>query len=459
MAIELTERQRRLIDALLVLGTLVVGFMLLGYLGELFLYFGDVILVFFLAWLLAFILSPIVAFLVRSVPALPRVLAVVVVYSLLVGVLIFLAVLVAGTLANSISEFIESVPTLRENLPQILAPWQERIANLGLGQVNLVEQANAFLSNLSTYANALIGPLQQLAVASLGILGTLLIVLILSLYMVIDRDRIMSFLFRLVPPAYAEQAALLETSVAGSFGGFLRGQAIMGFMYGSIAAVTSLVLGLDFMPVTSALSGILHAIPFFGPFLSWSPPIFVAIVTKPEATLPAAIAMGVGWFVVMNVVQPRLMERAVGIHPIVVLGSVLIGAKVAGISGAIFGIPIAAVLSAFFFHYLGRSREQGPVAARAARRVADREGRRVRVPRPPGREVEPGPRLPPVEVQPRGSSGPSPADIAPRPAPAEVAPRQGILDGPARTTTADAMARPSAPNEADPPTTEHADDL
>src|SRR5687768_14179505 len=168
MAIELTERQRRLIDALLVLGTLVVGFMLLGYLGELFLYFGDVILVFFLAWLLAFILSPIVAFLVRSVPALPRVVAVVLVYSLLVGVLIFLAVLVAGTLATSISEFIASVPTLRENLPEILAPWQSRISNLGLGQVNLVEQANGFLSNLSTYANALIGPLQQLAVASLG---------------------------------------------------------------------------------------------------------------------------------------------------------------------------------------------------------------------------------------------------------------------------------------------------
>jgi hypothetical protein len=147
------------------------------------------------------------------------------------------------------------------------------------------------------------------------------------------------------------------------------------------------------------------------------------------------------------------MERAVGIHPIVVLGSVLIGAKVAGISGAIFGIPIAAVLSAFFFHYLGRSREQGPVAARAARRVADREGRRVRVPRPPGREVEPGPRLPPAEVKPRGPAATSPADIAPRPAPAEVAPRQAILDGTGRSTTADAIARPGAPDSGDGPAT------
>jgi hypothetical protein len=82
------------------------------------------------------------------------------------------------------------------------------------------------------------------------------------------------------------------------------------------------------------------------------------------------------------------MEEAVGIHPIVVLGSVLIGSKVAGITGAIFGIPIAAVLSAFFFYYLGQARETGPVAERAARRVEKREGRPVRVPREPAPGID-----------------------------------------------------------------------
>jgi predicted PurR-regulated permease PerM len=207
--------------------------------------------------------------------------------------------------------------------------------------------------------------------------------------MVVDRDRILSFLFRLVPPDYAEEAALLETSVAQSFGGFLRGQALMGAVYGAIAAVTSIVLGLDFMPVTSAASGILQAIPFFGPFLSWLPPVLAAVLFKPEATLPTVIAMLVGWFVVMNVLQPRLMQEAVGIHPIVVLGSVLIGSKIAGVTGAIFGIPIAAVLSAFFFHFLVITREPSPVTARAARRVEEREGRKVRVPHEPVAGVDP----------------------------------------------------------------------
>ena len=93
--------------------------------------------------------------------------------------------------------------------------------------------------------------------------------------------------------------------------------------------------------------------------------------------------MGIGWFVTMNILQPRIMSGAVGIHPIVVLASVVIGLRIAGIPGAIFGIPIAAVLSAFFFHWFGRSREGGTVTDRAAKRLAKREGRDVRRPREP----------------------------------------------------------------------------
>jgi predicted PurR-regulated permease PerM len=195
-----------------------------------------------------------------------------------------------------------------------------------------------------------------------------------------------SFIFRTVPPGLKDETRLLETSVARSFGGFLRGQAVMGLVYAFVAILTSAALSLPYLPVTSALAGFLMAIPFFGPFVSWAPPVLVAILVAPDATIPTFIAMMVGWFLVMNVLQPRLMADAVGIHPIVVLGSVLVGSKIAGITGAIFGIPVAAVLSAFFFHYLRRSQEGGPITERAARRLEARRGGRVRVPREP----EPG---------------------------------------------------------------------
>jgi predicted PurR-regulated permease PerM len=376
-------REGRLIDTLLVLGAVALFFLVVSQLAQAFFFFGDVFLTFFLAWLLAFIISPIVGRLMALDPRLPRAVAAVIVYTLVVAILIVIVIGAAGALASSTAQFVEAIPSIRANLPTILAPWEAALASIGLGQVDLVAQANEALGNLDQVAAALVEPLQQVAVASLGAIGTMLIVFFLSIYMVVDRDDIVSFLFRLVPPRYAEEALLLQTSVSKSFGGFLRGQALMGLVYSLIAVATNLTLGLPLAALTSVSAGFLHAIPFFGPFLSWAPPVVVALVLKPEAVLPALLFMGVGWMIVMNVLQPRIMQDAVGIHPIVVLGSVLIGSRIAGIPGAVFGIPIAAVVSAFFFQFLHRASSDRTVAGRAARRVAAREGHAVQVPREP----------------------------------------------------------------------------
>jgi predicted PurR-regulated permease PerM len=408
MAIDLTQRQRRWLDALLILATIAAAFVVIDFVAGVIYGFGDILLIFFLAWLLAFILSPIVGFLVSHIPYLNRIAAVVIVYTLLLGAIVAIVVLVANAMARSITDFIANVPNLRSQLPDLLAPWQQRLEDLGFGQVAqaLPGQAQVFIDNLNDYAEQLAGPLQQLAVASLGALGNVILVLVLSLYMVADRDRILAFLFRIVPPALKEEARLLEASVGRSFGGMLRATAVTALVYAAVAVVTSAVLGLDYLPITAAASGFLMAIPFFGPFVSWMPPVLVAVLTKPDATIPAIVCMGVGWFVVMNVLVPRLMADAVGIHPIVVLASVLVGGKVAGVTGAIFGIPIAAVLSAFFFHYLGRSHDTRSVAHRAADRLEAREGRPIRVPREPApgfdTDVEPEP--PPAAPRPRGAS-------------------------------------------------------
>jgi len=144
-----------------------------------------------------------------------------------------------------------------------------------------------------------------------------------------------------------------------------------------------LLLGLPLAVLTSVAAGLLQMIPFFGPFVSWAPPVIVALVLQPESVVPTLILMGLGWIVVMNVLQPRIMQGAVGIHPIVVLGSVLIGGRIAGIPGAIFGIPFAAVVSAFVMEFLHRTSGDRSVAGRAARRLEERDGRPVRIPREP----------------------------------------------------------------------------
>jgi predicted PurR-regulated permease PerM len=392
---QLTDREHRWLTSLLILGTVAVSFVVLYFVTGLLAYFSDVIMVFFLAWLLAFILSPVANGLLRLFPRLPRAIAVIIVYAVLILILVVAILLIAQQLYSSINSLLNSISSgsFDKRLHDLLDPLQARLDSLGGNQINLYAQVKQLLDNLNHGADQLLKPLGDVAIASLGIFGNVLFVFFLSLYMAVDRDRIVRFLFRLVPPAYDDEARLLEHSVSKSFGGFLRGQALLGVLYAIISMAASMLLGLPYMPVTATSSGVLQAIPFFGPFISWAPPVLVALFFKPEAALPVLIIMIAGWFVLMNIIQPRLMADAVGLHPVVVLGSVLIGSKLAGISGAVFGVPIAAVVASFFFYYLGRNRDTASVALRAARKVEEREGRPIRVPRLPqageDQEVEP----------------------------------------------------------------------
>ena len=392
--IELTRRERRWLDAILVLAAIALGFVVLGFFGQVVGFFSDLILVLFLAWLLAFMISPLVTRLRRAIPFLSRAGAVFAVYLVLFGGLVIVTVAIASALVGGISDFLTNVPKLRSDLPTILAPWQARLDSLGVFHIDLRTSATNFLDNLSTYATQLSQPLQQLAVASIGALGNLLLVVVFSLYMVADRERLVAFMFWLVPNGYKEEARLLEEAVARSFGGFIRGQAITGVVFAGVALLASLLFQLDYVAITTAAAGVLMAIPFFGPFVAWIPPVLVAVVSKPDALLGTFVTVIVGWMLVMNGLQPRIMANALRIHPIVVLASVFVGLKVAGVTGAIFGIPVAAVVSALVLHLLRRGGEQAPVATRAAARVGQREGRLVRAPREPApgvdRDVEPG---------------------------------------------------------------------
>ncbi len=373
----------RWLRALLVMGTFAVGLVLLGLIANVALYFSDILLILILAWLFAFILSPIVSRILRLFPRLPRLAVVVGVYAGVFIVVVALLLLLAATLATSIGGFITNLPTLKDQLPQLVDPWQRQLNALGF-QVNLAATVRQALDSLQSFALTLVGPLTGLAGATLGFIGNLFIVVFLSLFILIDKDRMVAFVNRLVPPRWSEEANLFEASVASAFGGFLRGQAIQGLLYGVIAGAGSAVLGLEYLPVTTAAVAILQMIPFFGPFFAWAPPVIVAVLTKSDAVLPIFIVMAIGWFVVMNIVAPRVMASSVGIHPVVVLISVLIGLKLQGVVGAIFAIPVAAVISTFFFYYLNRTQTASKdVTTRAVKRIEAREGRRVRVPTPP----------------------------------------------------------------------------
>jgi predicted PurR-regulated permease PerM len=93
---------------------------------------------------------------------------------------------------------------------------------------------------------------------------------------------------------------------------------------------------------------ILQTIPYFGQFVSWSPPVVTALIFQPDAALPALVIMAVGLLILANVVQPRVLGTAVGLTPFAVLAAVLIGGKLAGVLGAVFSVPVAAAAVAIY---------------------------------------------------------------------------------------------------------------
>jgi predicted PurR-regulated permease PerM len=380
---QLPESERRWLRALLILGTLAVALLLIGQVGIVILNFSDILVILGLAWLLAFIVSPVVDAITRNLPAIPRTSVVVVVYILLFVLIVVVLGLIAGTIATAIKNFADALPKFQNDLPQTLKPWQDLLISLGI-QFDFQNLASSAISQLGTFATGAAGSLSGIVLYGFNIFGNIVIIVFLSVFIVIDKGRMVAFLNRLVPPRWSDEANLFQESVSIAFGGFLRGQAILGVIYGVFAALISAWLNIPFLPVTSVAVAGLQMIPFIGPFISWAPPVLAAMIGQQGAVIPVFILMWIGWFVVMNILQPRLMSATVGIHPVVVLVSVLIGLKLYGFIGAIFAIPIASVLSTFFFYYLQRSSVGSrDVTSRAAQRLGERQGRRVRVPKPP----------------------------------------------------------------------------
>ncbi len=380
----LLQSEGRWIHALLVLSTMTVALVLIGLVSNLLVYFSDILLILVMAWVFAFILSPLASWIERRLPVLPRVAVVAAVYGLLFVVLSAVIVVIAVNVAQSFKQLIEELPRIQENLPTTLADWQAQLDGFGI-DVNLALAFGQAIQGLQDLSGDLVQPAADLALASLGIIGNLLMIVFLSVFILIDKDRILAFFIRLAPERYASEVRLLQTSVSSSFGGFLRGQAIQGVVLGLVAAIGGWWFDIPYWPATAVIVALLQMVPFFGPFVSWAPPVLVAALTPGAQVLPMLIIMVAGWFVVMNIIQPRVMADSVGIHPVVVLLSVLIGLKLQGVVGAIFAVPVAAVISAFFFFYLERSPAGGPrdVASRAARRLEARAGRPVRVPTAP----------------------------------------------------------------------------
>ncbi|HET7636538.1 MAG TPA: AI-2E family transporter [Candidatus Limnocylindria bacterium] len=344
------SRERRWLLIFLVLASAYVGILLLRVLVEGLGGFSQIFLVLFLAWLLAFVLSPVVR-LLKEATAVPRPWVVALTYVAVLIALGFVLFYTGAAITQEASDLARTFPQTNARIETNLLAWQRGLQLDSVG-VNLIQLYDSAKEQASTLGEAIFNQAQAIAGVTLAALGSLMLILILSLYMLMDSERILAKISRMVPRRFSDELAMLERSVARAFGGFLRAQIILAAVQALLVAVVGSAFGIPYLFLVGTFSALAMLIPFFGPPLALLPPIVAAWIYTPDAFLIVAVILVAVQTVIVNWLQPRLMRDALGMHPILVLVGLLVGAQVAGVWGALFGIPVIAVLNVFLNYFL-----------------------------------------------------------------------------------------------------------
>jgi len=175
----------------------------------------------------------------------------------------------------------------------------------------------------------------------------LLLVLIIAFLMLLDGDALWNTFTGMLSEALRSEAELLRMSTDRSFGGFIRGSLILGVIYGLATLLILVAFSVPFSSVLAVSSGLFVVIPFFGPILALVPVLVITLLGAPGTLLPVAILSILLQQVMLNVVSPRIMSKSIGIHPIFVFFSLLLGSKIAGFWGVLLGVPVAGVINTF----------------------------------------------------------------------------------------------------------------
>ena len=349
----LGPRERRWLIGFLALGSAYFAVLLLdralGVIGS----FGSILLILFLAWLLAFVMSPVVSSLEHRLDA-PRSAIVVGTYLLALVVFGFVLFYTGAAITQQVAELADRYPETERDVLAVLAGW-ERGLEFGRLRIDLTDLYAGAVTQVERLGRDIVQSAQGIAGVTIAALGSLLLIIVLSLYMLMDSRRILARLRTAVPRRYAGESELLERSVVRAFGGFLRAQLILAAMQAILVAVVGTVFAIPYLFLWGTMSTLAMLIPFFGPPLALIPPVIGALLFAGGAAIPAiAILIGVQT-VLVNWLQPRLMRGALGLHPILVLVGLLLGAQLAGLWGALFGIPIIAVLWVFVSYAVFRT--------------------------------------------------------------------------------------------------------
>ena len=310
-------------------------------------YLSDIVLVLLAAIVIASAVEPFIRRVKRK--RIPRVLAVLIVYLVLAGVLAGVFVFFLPVVTNETVSFLQNVPRTI-SLDDLWSPIRD--IGFNFGALSSSSTLSTHTISLSDFANQLqgivagtgAGAFRTASVFFGGFLSFILI-LILSFYLAVQEDGVADFLRIITPVRKHEYIIDLWSRSQRKIGFWLQGQILLGVLIGVLVYLTLAVIGIPYALPLALLAALFEIIPVFGPIISSVPAILVAFSTVGVGT---ALLL-VGLYIIIyqfesQLFYPLVVKKIVGVSPIVVILALVIGAKLAGVLGAIIAVPLSAAL-------------------------------------------------------------------------------------------------------------------
>lgn len=299
----------------------------------------DVIAIIFFAVILVSILEPIVIWLRRK--KIPKVLAIALIYLVLVAIITLIVVLLIPPIAEQVDQLSVSFPQYWDAITDEFSDFNQFLNQYGIGQ-KIESSFESFKFNLPETG----GIFSVLGNVVAGFFS-LLVILIITFYVLVEENAMKRILRSLTPAKYLPYAYNLFSRIQKKLGLWLRAQLILGVIIFFLVYLGLSLLGVKYALILAIIAGLLEFIPYLGPILAGFLAVVLTLFQSPLQALMVLILYIFIQLIENHILVPKVMQKTVGLNPVITIIALLIGAKLGGVIGLILAIPVVTAISVF----------------------------------------------------------------------------------------------------------------
>ena len=267
----------------------------------------------------------------------PRVLTVIVIFIITALIYTAVAYVLLPPMKEQALALYEQLPKYVQGLTIKFPALSEYIGSNG-DQMKLdPEHLKQFAPNVAKHT-------LNLTAGLMGALANALLVLFLTSYFVVEAKDMWEKLLLWVPPQHRERAGSLIRPLGARMGGYVRGQLLVSLVVATFLGTGLTILKVEYSLVLGALAGLFNLVPFVGSAIAMVLSLVVAFNQSATLALLVFLLFGLEQWLESNFIVPQLLGKQVDLHPLLVLFSILIGATLIGLPGALIAVPVAAAM-------------------------------------------------------------------------------------------------------------------